>query len=64
MKVLVGAGWRDGIKNICGMRDSRSLYLTLDFVCLWPQATQSDAQKEMLEYTKKKKKKQTWDQVY
>ena len=33
MKVLGGAEWRDGIKNNCGMRYSRSLYLTIDFVC-------------------------------
>ena len=33
-------GWQGGIKNPCGMRDSRSLYLTLDFVCqLVPEAT-------------------------
>ena len=31
MKVLVGAEWRDGIKNSGGMRDSRSLYLTFQF---------------------------------
>ena len=64
MRVLGGAEWRDGIKNNCGMRYSRSLYLTIDFVChLEPEATYVRRTEQLLRVNEKKKNA-TWEQVY
>ena len=58
-KVLLGTGWRDRIKNSCWMRDSKSLYLTLDFVfLLGPEATYVRWKEQAVQVNEEKKPKQ------
>ena len=62
MKVLFGAGQRDGIKTSCKMRDSRSLYLTLKFVFqLGPEATYARWTEQAVRVNEEKKPKQNME---
>ena len=59
MKVPFGVGWRDGIKNSCETRDSRGLYLTLDFVFqLGPETTYVRWKEQAVQVNEEKKPKQ------
>ena len=64
MKVLLGTGWRDRSKNSCWMRDSKSLYLTLDFVFqLGPEATYVRWTEKAVQVNEEKNQNKTWEQV-
>ena len=65
MKVLLGTGWRDRIKNSWWMRDSKSLYLTLDFVFqLGPEATYVRWKEQAVQVNEEKKPKQNMGRVF
>ena len=66
MKVLFGAGRRDGIKTSCKMPDSRSLYLTLNFVFqLGPEATYARWTEQAVRVNEEKKNQnKTWKQMF
>ena len=57
--MLLGTGWRDRSKNSCWMSDSKSLYLTLDFVFqLGPEATYMRWTEQAVQVNEEKKTKQ------
>ena len=65
MKVLLGTGWRDRSKNSCWMSDSKSLYLTLDFVfLLGPEATYVRWKEQAVQVNEEKNQNKTWEQVF